>query len=301
MKKIAWMIFILLMPSTLSADQTACTKATRLVQQAYDMGPGSYAAQKEMLNQAIQLCPDHPEAHNNLGTILETEKNYGPGLAHYLKAVSARPDFAEAWFGVGEIYYKTGRFALALEAYLKGCRDKDALAKADELLNSQRYRISEPGEIADKENLSLLFDKGRRSEIERLRKACGFKAVVEPEYIFRNILFDTGSATLEPGSHRQIHEIGATLRSVGKSTVIISGHTDQQPFKGHSQEDSNRLNMRLSENRAATVAQELIRMGIPGNYIRTKGFGPTEPLAKGDSPEAYAQNRRVTVEVRDKE
>jgi outer membrane protein OmpA-like peptidoglycan-associated protein len=298
MKKMALLAVILLSSPVLAGEETACREATHLVQQAYDMGSSSYPKQKELLNRAIRLCPNHPEAHNNLGVILETEKDYEAALVHYQKAVSIRPDYPEAWFGIGEVYYKTGKLVLSLEAYLKGCNDPDARKKAKELLDSRRYLISEPGEIANAENLSLLFDRERREKIDELRKACGFKAVVEHEYIFRNIRFDTGSASLKPESMRQIQELASALGSIGKSEIIIGGHTDRQPFKGHSQEDSDRMNMRLSEDRAAAVAKELTALGISATQIQTKGYGPTKPMIKGDTPEAYAQNRRVAVEVR---
>jgi outer membrane protein OmpA-like peptidoglycan-associated protein len=299
MRIIAVLWIILSASSVLSADQTACGKAARLARQAYDMGAASYARQKELLNQAIALCPDHPESHNNLASILEIEKDYDSAMIHYRKSVSVRPDFAEAWFGIGEVYQKTGRFALSLEAYLKGCKDPDARKKIKELLDTNRYRVSEQGEILDKESLLLLFDKSRRNTILQMISECGFRANVVPEFIFRNILFDTGSATLKSESIRQIQEIASVLQEIGNSAVIITGHTDRQPFKGHTQEDSDRMNLKLSEDRAVTVKKELTKMGISADSIRTKGCGPSEPMDKADTPEAYAKNRRVAVEVRE--
>ncbi len=129
----------------LFADQEDCSKATKLVLQAYDMGKNSYSEQKKLLHEAIRLCPDHPEAHNNLASILEEEKDYDAALLHYQKAVSARPDFAEAWFGIGEVYSKTGKSLLALEAYMKGSNDPDARRKAEEIIRSEKYRFVESG------------------------------------------------------------------------------------------------------------------------------------------------------------
>ncbi len=96
-----------------------------------------------------------------------------------------------------------------------------------------------------------------------------------------------------------MQELASALQSLGNATVIIRGHTDRQPFKGHTQEQSDSLNMQLSEDRAASVKKELVSMGISAERIKTKGYGPTEPIEKADTPEAYAKNRRVVIEVRE--
>jgi outer membrane protein OmpA-like peptidoglycan-associated protein len=301
MKSVCILFLIVIFPlAGYSQESEDCRQATQLVIQAFDLGnsPSNFPEQKQLITKALELCPDHAEAHNNLGSVFEEEENYELALSHYKHAVAAKPDFAAAWFGIGEVYYKTGRFPLSLEAYLRACHsDKDARRRIEELLRENRYRVSEAGEILDKESLLLLFDKNRREKIRNMISECGFstKAVVEPEIIFRNILFDVGTANLKHEAHAQIREIGAALQELGSKSVRISGHTDRQPFKGYSREDSDRMNMRLSEERAAAVAEELKKMGISG--IQTKGYGPTIPIDRRDTQDAYTKNRRVVIEV----
>jgi outer membrane protein OmpA-like peptidoglycan-associated protein len=293
------------MPAAAFAQQTQdCHRATELVIQAFDIGqsPASFPEQKRLLNQALAICPDHPEAHNNLASILEEERQYDQALRHYRRAVEAKPDFAVAWYGVGEVYVKTGRFPLALEAYLRACHeDADARKRIRELLDSNRYSVTEAGEILDKESLLLLFDKNRRDNIRKMISDCGFRANVVPEVTFRNLLFETGSAELQPESIPQIREIGEALKAIHQTVapvnVRVAGHTDRQPFKGFSQAESDRMNMKLSRDRAASVARQLARMGIARDKIQTEGYGPNRPAVDGDTPEAYEKNRRVVLEV----
>jgi outer membrane protein OmpA-like peptidoglycan-associated protein len=276
-----------------------CARATEMVIQAFDLGHTAQVAeqQKALLNQALAICPNHAEAHNNLAVILETERQYDNALSHYHAAVRANPGFAAAWFGLGEVYSKTGRFPLALEAWLNACHeDADARNRIIHLLDKNRFRVSEAGEIMDKESLLLLFDKNRREKIIKKIADCGFRASVVPEITFRNLQFDVGSARIQESSVPQLNEIAAALLEIPGS-VKISGHTDKQPFKGHSREDSIQLNQGLSRDRAKTVADYLVRMGISPNRIQTQGFGSDKPLADGDSPEDYAKNRRVVIEV----
>lgn len=96
----------------------------------------------------------------------------------------------------------------------------------------------------------------------------------------------------------QIQEIGDALLELGDVNVIISGHTDKQPFQSCAQEESDQLNIQLSKDRAVSVADYLVKSGIPRNRIETHGYGPTQPLVKGDNEGVYRQNRRVTIEVR---
>lgn len=307
--KVGLLVGLMMLFVTLTAQAEDCAQATQLVTQAYDLGqdPSVFPEQKQVLHRALQLCPGDPQAHNNLAVILEEEQDYPQALAHYQEAVRLKPDLAEAWFGIGEVYSKTGKFALSLEAYVNACRkDQDARRKIEELLASGKYRAAEAGELLDRGSLTLLFDQPRLDAVNAKLRACGFdlitrggttfRAYMEPTAICRNILFETGAATLQPESRPQLTEISAALLNVNAGTVIISGHTDKQPFKGCSQEESDRKNMQLSKDRAETVAQALAALGVPRSRIETYGYGPTQPLVAGDTPEAYAQNRRVTIE-----
>lgn len=305
-------IMLSLAAVTARAGQTPeCQQATQLVIEAFDLGyaPEHFAEQIRLLQEALGLCPQHPEAHNNLASIFEAQEDYDQALAQYQAAVQANPDFAAAWFGLGEVYYKTGRYPLSLDAYLRACQDQDARARIEELLSSQRYRSSEAGDVVDKESLLLLFDPQRRAQMNAMLRDCRITTrsdsgvlrgvEVEAAVDFRNILFDLGQATLKAASQRQLREIAAALLELGRAAdILISGHTDTQPFAGHTVEESFDLNMQLSKDRAAAVAAALIQLGVPAERITTQGYGSTQPDIDADTPEAYARNRRVTIEVR---
>ena len=304
MKKVIWLscrVFIMLMALSLPAYAEDCAKATQLTQQAFDFGenPATFPEQKRLLMQALALCPNHPEAHNNFAWILSAEKDFPQAVTHYRAALRAKPDYADAWYGLGDAYQELKQFPLSLEAYLQVCkRDQDARPKAITLLRNNRYNVSEAGEILNKESLLLLFDKTRRAEMNRMISDCGLRADVQPEFIFRNILFDVRQAILQPASRPQIQEIGAALSEVKDGTIIISGHSDKQRFaEAQTQAESDQMNLQLSQDRAETVAQELANMGIPRSRIKTAGYGPAQPEDPADTPEAYAKNRRVTISV----
>ncbi len=104
-----------------------------------------------------------------------------------------------------------------------------------------------------------------------------------------NVYFDTGKATLKPASYEELNNLFEYL-SLKKTTVIeIAGHTDDI--------GSDELNMTLSQNRAKSVRNYLIKKGIPPDRIVAKGYGETQPIAVNNSNENRAKNRRTEVRL----
>jgi len=282
--------------------QSNCQRATQLVTQAFDLRRqgGSISEQKSLLIQALQTCPHHAEAHNNLASLLEEEGNSSQAINHYKQAIKQKAEFSQAWYGLGEVYYKQGQFPLSLEAHLHACQnDKDSKQRVTELLKDNRYAVTEAGQILNKDSLLLLYDPARRQTINRLIADCGMKlARVKPAATFRNFQFETGEATLQPGSEQQLEALAAALINLQTRTVEIHGHTDNQAFAGFSRTESKRLNQQLSEDRAATVADALADRGFHKTRMRIYGHGDEQPLKQRNSPAAWAKNRRVEIEVK---
>lgn len=131
----------------------------------------------------------------------------------------------------------------------------------------------------------LIKEATKPVEIEAaLRDA---RASIEKLSAFRvsTIEFDTGKASLKNTSDRVLEKAYMTLQETPWTTVSIEGHTDN--------EGTNEQNQALSQNRAATVRDWLIKKGIPASRLSTKGFGETKPLATNDTEEGKATNRRI--------
>jgi len=293
-------LFVLILSISFSALASQnCNDATRLVTQAYDWGDsGRKDKEKQLLQQALQICPNHADAHNNLGALLEEEGNYPQAIDHYRQAIQARTHFSEAWYGLGEVYYKQGRFPLSFEAHLHACKnDADSRRRIISFLKNNNYAVTKDEKILDRESLLVFFDKQRRTKIDQLIGGCGLKAgPVTSTYTFRNFHFDSSKATLQAGSEAQLEEIAGALREIKPSVVKIYGHTDIQTFKGVSQWESDRLNWKLSKDRAASVAYALALRGVPITWIETKGFGHTKPAAPYSIWD-FTKNRRVEIKV----
>jgi outer membrane protein OmpA-like peptidoglycan-associated protein len=104
-----------------------------------------------------------------------------------------------------------------------------------------------------------------------------------------DVLFDTASANLKPGTREKLAKVAGILLSHRGLKLQVEGHTDSV--------GSADYNQRLSENRADSVRVYLVEQGIAPNTIGTTGFGETTPVASNDTPAGRQQNRRVELIV----
>ncbi|MFT3917552.1 MAG: OmpA family protein [Anaeromyxobacteraceae bacterium] len=102
------------------------------------------------------------------------------------------------------------------------------------------------------------------------------------------IYFDTGKATLKPESAAAVAEIAKLLAGDPALQVFVVGHTDNVA--------AVELNLKLSQDRAAAVVQELVsKHGVAAARLRPYGVGPFAPVASNDAEEGRAKNRRVEL------
>ena len=106
----------------------------------------------------------------------------------------------------------------------------------------------------------------------------------------QDLLFDTGSAALQPALQRDIRAVGASLLKYPNSNVEVIGHTDNV--------GSAAMNQDLSQRRAVSVANVLRDSGVPNSRISAFGRGEEQPVASNLTPEGRAQNRRVEIIIR---
>jgi outer membrane protein OmpA-like peptidoglycan-associated protein len=105
-----------------------------------------------------------------------------------------------------------------------------------------------------------------------------------------DILFTSGSAALAPGADDKLKEVAGILQQYPRTIIEIVGHTDSV--------GSESMNQVLSERRAASVRDALVRDGVSPSRIVTRGAGELRPIADNSTPEGRARNRRVDITIR---
>ena len=66
------------------------------------------------LRRALEIRPDYPEAHNNLGIVLQCMGKLDEAIAAFRKAVELRPDFAEGCKNLGGALASAGKWEEAI-------------------------------------------------------------------------------------------------------------------------------------------------------------------------------------------
>ncbi len=56
-------------------------------------------------------------------------------------------------------------------------------------------------------------------------------------------------------------------------------------------------NLKLSQARAESVRNYLVKKGIAGDRVQAKGYGSADPVASNDTPDGKQQNRRTEIHI----
>ncbi len=104
-----------------------------------------------------------------------------------------------------------------------------------------------------------------------------------------DVLFDTGKSTLRPEAREKLAKISGIVLAYPDLRLAIEGNTDSV--------GSDAMNQTLSEQRAASVRDYLVKENIPAASMTSQGFGETQPVASNDTAEGRQQNRRVEMVV----
>ena len=105
----------------------------------------------------------------------------------------------------------------------------------------------------------------------------------------KTILFDTGKSTIKEQSAEVLQNIIDILKEYPNARFMIEGHTDSV--------GSEKLNEKLSKERASSVMNYLITNGIASNRLEHAGYGESRPIDSNKTRAGRANNRRVEINL----
>jgi K(+)-stimulated pyrophosphate-energized sodium pump len=111
----------------------------------------------------------------------------------------------------------------------------------------------------------------------------------ETWFDFDNLLFEEGKTTLKPESNKQLQNVADILKACPNVSVKLGGYTDNVGDAAK--------NLKLSADRAATVAAELVKLGVEDARIDSEGYGDKHPVASNETEDGRAKNRRISIRV----
>ncbi|MFT4754825.1 MAG: chemotaxis protein MotB [Salibacteraceae bacterium] len=153
---------------------------------------------------------------------------------------------------------------------------EDLLAQKDAAVNRLKNQI--------KEALIGFEDKGITVEQKNGRVYVSMEA---------QLLFGSGSTSVGAEGKTAIVQLGKALEGQQDLTVLVEGHTDSDKLKGTGKYKDN---WELSSERAISVVRiMLLSSDLDPAILTAAGRGEFSPIAKNDSPEHKAINRRIEV------
>jgi OmpA-OmpF porin, OOP family len=101
----------------------------------------------------------------------------------------------------------------------------------------------------------------------------------------QTVYFDTDRASIKSVSFKLLDEVAQALADNPTIKVEIQGHTDSQ--------GDDDYNMKLSQKRAESVRDYLVKKKVATDRMVPKGYGEEVPIADNRTADGRSQNRRV--------
>jgi outer membrane protein OmpA-like peptidoglycan-associated protein len=152
--------------------------------------------------------------------------------------------------------------------------------KAQASANQAQASANQAGDVAVMDAAAVQLVNKRVSDLD------DYKTVAEA-----GIYFPSANATLDDAAKADLDVLAAATKGVDGYLVEIAGYASSTGTK--------QLNQKLSEDRAAAVANYLLQRGnIPmRRIVAPAGYGATHPAATNSDPQGRDLNRRVDVKV----
>jgi outer membrane protein OmpA-like peptidoglycan-associated protein len=105
-----------------------------------------------------------------------------------------------------------------------------------------------------------------------------------------DLAFNVGSEEVKPAARKSLATAAEILKRYPETLVTIEGHTDSMGMLESNQE--------LSEKRARTVFDILVRNGVSPMRLSMRGYGERFPIADNATAKGRQANRRVQMKIR---
>jgi len=117
--------------------------------------------------------------------------------------------------------------------------------------------------------------------------------------LLKNIFFDFSASTLRPESSIELDKLVELLTLNASISIELSGHTDAR--------GDDKLNLKLSQDRANSVVNYLVSKGIDKERLVAKGYGASQPIysqaaidkmaTEKEKENAHQENRRTEYRI----
>lgn len=169
----------------------------------------------------------------------------------------------------------------------KGVTQNGSFFATLEVNKNNALQIQQEGYLFYSRNINLTAEASATKPFE-------MEVLLQPisangKITLNNVFFDFDKSELKPESFAELDKLVELLLKNPAVKMEIAGHTDNKGDK--------KYNLLLSQKRAESVMEYLLKKGIDKLRLTAKGYGDTQPVAPNDTEENQAKNRRTEVKV----
>ncbi|MDQ3180759.1 MAG: OmpA family protein [Acidobacteriota bacterium] len=216
---------------------------------------------------------------------------YGAGNVNFdgLKVDAAAKPFGAGWWdNFSKMLpnlkdWKTGELSFVGNAItVASGLPQAAIDQIKSLFSGWKMPISLAGEsgVTKQANEEALKELGEAKTVQQVVDALNVSI----------IQFDSGKSNIKSEFEPILQKAAEVLKAQpATANIEIGGHTDNIGDK-----DSN---LKLSQARADSVKNELVKLGVDGKILTAKGYGDTMPKGDNTTKEGQFANRRIEYKV----
>ena len=185
----------------------------------------------------------------------------------------------------------------ALALAVTGCKYDEP--NPDDLANNGAQDIASEnaGETGDDMNAAKDVDPAADPNADELglKDVTGVPFDQDPNYArctdvdFVPVYFGFDASQLAPSELAKIEVVAKHLQEKPNRVVMVEGNCDER--------GSNEYNLSLGENRAISIRDYLVQLGIDAQRIQAKSYGEEKPAVPGHDEGAWSKNRRGECSV----
>ncbi|MFH1784642.1 MAG: OmpA family protein [bacterium] len=217
---------------------------------------------------------------------LEVQETYGSHrlslLARFGKSADTKEKEARETEELKRLEAEKARALAEAEKARKEAEEARKKAKEAEEAAKRARAEEEARRLAAEAERLALIEKAKAAQLQVKEEG---KDVI----ITLHVNFDFNKATIKETEKTKLTQVSEILKTFTEYDVRVEGHTDSV--------GTEEYNLKLSEERAHSVAMYLSSEGVGSDRISYVGYGEAKPVADNTTKEGQALNRRVEFVV----
>ncbi|MDB9817109.1 tetratricopeptide repeat protein, partial [Amylibacter sp.] len=208
-------------------------------------------------NKALSLKPDYADAYYNMGVTFKEQGKLEEAIEEYNKALELKPDYADAYYNMGNALKDQGKLEQAIEAYEKALALKPDYADA---YNNMGNSLKDQGKL---DEAIASYDKALALKPDYADAYNNMGAVLQDQGKLEEAIASYDKAlALKPDYADAYNNMGAVLQEQGKLEQAIEAYEKALALKPDYAEAYNNMGNALKDQGKLEQAIEAYKKAL---------------------------------------